>query len=157
MRTPGFYSFYPSSMVSQYYTWFLELGYPQLDIEKYGDGSWSIIEYYNAPVVPSMTKYNLVLGPMENVDLSFSFVSSWIKKLDLRKKEYWEACEAKTKEMEEEKERLEAHAQDTAERAKNIIMGNEALVERIAKNGISEIGLDKIAKHVPRHQLIGGI
>lgn len=148
---------YPSSVVSKWYRWFVELGYPQLDIEKYEDGSWSIIEYYNAPIIPSLTRYNLVLGPMEHVDISFGFVSNWIKKLDLRRKEYWDECERKTKEMEQEKERLESHAQDTAERAKNIIMGNPDLVERVAKNGMHEINLENIRKHIPRHKLSGGV
>lgn len=155
LSEPGLKSYYPSYMVSPWYCWFLDLGYENLDIEKYGDGSWSIIEYYNSPVIPSMTRYNLVLGPMENVDLSKGFIEHWVKKLDLRRKEYWDECERKTKEMEDEKARLDKHAEDTAERAKNAIMSNESLVNRIAKNGMKEIDLPTIRRNIPKHQLIG--
>lgn len=153
---PGTKSYYPSTVVSPWYCWFLEMGYQNLDIEKYQDGSWSIIEYYNAPVIPSMTRYNLVLGPMENVDITKGFVYNWVKKLDLRRKEYWDECEKKTQEMEDEKARLEAHAQDTADRATKAIMGNESLVNRIAKRGMKEIDLTNIRRNIPRHQLIRG-
>lgn len=152
---PGFYSFYPSYMVSRYYTWFHEMGYPNLDIAQYQDGSWSIIEYYKTPLVPSVTPFNIVLGPMHNVEISSSFCEKWVKKLDLQIRDYWDDCERKTKVMMDEKEYLEKHAQDTAERAKNLIMSNPDVVERIYKKGLSEADPLSILKHIPRHQKNG--
>lgn len=166
---PGIYSWYPSSLCGPYYVWFCELGYPNLDIVEHNttyqlddgtflsapDGSWSIIEYYNAPVIPSLTRWNFVLSDIRHVAPSPGFIKKYVQQLDLRRKEVWDALDAKEKAQDEEKARVEGHAQDTAERAKNVIMGNPALVERIAKNGLQEINLNKIASNIPRHQFVG--
>jgi len=168
VSNPGFKNWYPSSMVSPYYVWFCELGYPNLDIVKTREtfsvgggyltaesGCWSIIEYYNAPIIPSLTRWNYVIADINDHEISSSFVEKMVGMLDIRKKEYWDICEKKTAKMEAEKEHLEAHAQDMAERATNMIMRNPATVERIMKNGLSEMNPLSILKHIPRHQKNG--
>jgi hypothetical protein len=167
VSNPGFYDWYPSKGGSRwqgqfegcspYYIWFKELGYEQLDIREFDDGEWAIIEYYNSPVIPSLTRWNYVLQGLRNILITPGFITKYVKQLDLRQNEYWDQCEAKTKAMETEKDRLEAHAQDTAERAKNAIIQNPELVERIAKKGMNEISLSNIVKHIPRNKLIGGV
>jgi len=156
-------------MVSEYYTWFVDLGYPNLDIVRHrenywiesdrswltADGSWSIIEYYNAPIIPSLTRWNFVLANVNDHEISASFVEKMVKMLDLRRKEYWDLCEAKTKAMEDEREALERHAQDIASRATDLIMRTPTVVERIAKNGLQEMDPVNILKHIPRHQKNG--
>ena len=166
--TPGIKSWYPSSMVSEYYCWFVELGYENLDILQHRstyevpsgylttfDGTWSIIEYYNSPIIPSLTRWNYVLAGINDQEISASFVEKMVGMLDLRRKQVWDMAEAKTKAMEDEKESLEKHAQDIAERAKNLILSNPNVVERIARNGLSEMNPTSILKHIPRHQKNG--
>lgn len=140
---------------SRWYPWLCDLGYPNLDVQQFEDGEWALIEFYNAPIIPSMTRWNYVLQGIRNVEIGPGFITKYSRELDLHRKEVWEAAEAKTKAMEEEKKMLDRHAEDTAERAKNIIMNTPTLVERICKNGLQEMNLPNIIKHIPRHQLIG--
>ncbi len=148
---PGDYSWYPSTMVSPWYVWFVELGYPNLDILKYEDGEWAIIEYYNSPSMPCMTKWNHVLYGLKNIEITKGFVTKYVRQLDLQRKQVWDDAEAKTTAAGKEREMLEQHAQDTAERAKNIIMGNDDLLQRVAKNGMGEIDPKAIFRHIPNH------
>lgn len=166
---PGIYPWYPSSMCSKYYTWFVDLGYENLDIVEhsawfhlsdgshiYGpDGTWSIIEYYHTPMLPSSCRWNYVLMDIKHTPITKGFIEKYVAQLDLTKRQAWDIAEAKTRAMEEEKARLDRHAEDTAEKAKNAILSNPALVERIAEKGLQEINLDKIVKHIPRHQKNG--
>lgn len=152
---PGIYSWYPSVMCSKWYTWFVDLGYENLDIVEHQDGAWSIIEYYHTPLMPSTARWNHVLMDIRNTLITPGFVTKYVRQLDLRRKEVWAAAEAKTEAMVQEKISLDNHAQDTAEKAKNIIMQTPTLVERIAKNGLQEMNLDKIIKHIPSHQFNG--
>lgn len=151
MIRPGFYnSCYISYMQSPYHVWFVTLGYPELDILQYDDGEWHIIQYYNSPVVPSMTQWQSVLGPMRNVEISFGFCAKYIKNLDLSMKAFWDREEGKTKEMLDEHEALENHKMDMVERASQAFLRNPHLMERIARNGIEEMDLRSIEKHLPR-------
>jgi hypothetical protein len=165
---PGVYSWYPSSVVSEYYTWFCDLGYPNLDIIKHRDtvpyrggylscesGEWSIIEYYNAPIIPSLTKWNYVLTGIRNTLITEAFVTDWVKKLDLRRKQYWDMCDEETRKMEEEHARIEKMQDEFATDTARDILRNEALMERVAKNGFQELMPENIFKHIPRHQKIG--
>lgn len=162
---PGSKSWYPNNGprywdghfegCGRWYAWCVELGYPNIDIQQWKDHEWAIIEFYNSPTIPSQTRWNFVLHGMRNIEVSAGFVTKYIHQLDLHKKEVWDALDAKEKAQDEEKARIAAHAEDTAERAKNIIMQTPSLVERIAKHGIKEIDLDKVLDHIPRSQLIG--
>ncbi len=159
---PGLYPWYPSigterwegqfEGCSPFYTWFCDLGYWNLDIRQWDDSEWAIVEYYHTPLVPSMTRWNYVLQGMRNILITPGFVTKYVNALDLRKKEVWDALDAKDRAQDEEKAKLDQHAQDTAERAKNLIMQTPTLVERIAKNGLQEMNLDKIIKHIPSQQ-----
>ena len=140
---------------SDYHHWFVELGYPQLDIVTFEDGEWAIREFYSCPIIPSMTQWKYVLQGMRNIEITKSFVEKWCRKLDLTRKEFWDAEEAKTQKVETEHAAVEVHRQEFADEALKIIKKNEDLVERVAKNGIQEINLDNIAKHVPASKLRG--
>jgi hypothetical protein len=140
---------------SKYYAWFCELNYPMLDVQQWEDGEIALIEFYNSPIIPSMTKWNYVLQGMRHMEISASFFEKYCEMLDLHQKKVWDDAEAKTEKMMEEKRMLDRHAEDTAERAKNVIMQTPTLMERIVKNGLHELNLDNIVKHIPRHQLIG--
>lgn len=150
---PGIYSFYPSSMVSKYYVWFMELDYPQLDIAEYSDGSWDIIQYLNSPVIPSLTRHQLVLGNMKNILITPGFVEKYVKQLDTSRKEFWDREEAKTRAVAEEHERVQRHKHEFVDTAHKAITSNPDLMERIAKKGFKEMDLDNIRKHVPKSKL----
>lgn len=163
--TPGIYSWYPSKGswtwdggfdgCGPWYTWCCELGYENLDVQQWADGEWCLIEFYNAPIIPGNTRWNYVLKDIRNVEITPGFLESYADKLNVQKRQAWADLDAKEKAQDEEKAKLDAHAEDTAERAKNIIMQTPSLVERIAENGLKEMDLDRIVKHIPRHQLNG--
>ena len=165
LSEPGLRSWYPShgdqesdgafNGCSPWYCWFVELGYPNLDIIRWPDGEFAIIELLRSPVVPSLTPFQHVLKHIKNVLLTPSFVERYVLMLDLRRKEAWDIYEAKSQLAEREHDAMNRHAEDTAERAKNIIMQTPTLVERVAKEGVKAIDLSEIHKHIPRHQLIG--
>lgn len=142
---------YVSSMCSKYHPWFMEWGYPRLDIVKYGDGEWSIIEYETMPIIPSMTKWKVILSGFRHVEITPHFVKRQVEKHDLQRREVWEREEAKARAVEEEHERAERALEDRVERATKAITRNEALRERIAKNGIKEMDLRMMHRHVPKH------
>ncbi len=163
--SPGIRSWYPSKGsynwdggfdgCGPWYQWCCELGYPNIDIQQWPDGEWAIIEFYNAPIVPGSTRWNFVLHGLRNVEITPGFVTRYVHQLDLQRQEVWAKYEAKDKAQDEEKAALDRHAEDTAERAKNIIMQTPTLVDRIAEKGLKEMDLGKIVKHIPRHQLNG--
>ncbi len=142
-----------SYICSKYHKWFRELGYPQLDINQYSDGSWDIIEYYNSPVIPCLTKYRTILGNMKNIEISFGFCKKYIEEIDLQKKAIWEREERKTSRMEQEKKSLDDHRQEYADKAFEAVRKNPDLMDRIAKNGLEEMNLGNIAQHIPYSEL----
>lgn len=129
------------------------MGYPELDVLKYEDGEWWIIQFYNSPVIPSLTKWQTVLGPMRNVDLSYGFCHRWALALDAHRKEYLAKEFAKSQEADDEWEATERHAEDSAQRAATAIIRNPGLMERISRNGLKEMDLRSIAKYVPKSEL----
>lgn len=156
MRTvpsPGHYSWsHISYMQSPYSCWFHLMGYPELDIHETKTGEWAIIQYYSVPTIPAETKWQVVLGYMKNIEKSYSFCEKYAKQLDLQRKAFWAREEAKTKAMLEEKEKIDKHRNDSVERATKAIVKNDALMQRIAKNGLKEMDLSYIARHVPRSE-----
>lgn len=143
----------PSYICSKYYPWFVELGYDRLDIAEYADGSWDIIEYETVPIVPCTTRFKTILGNMKRVEKSFGFVKKYVESIDLQKKAIWDREEKKTQEMLDEKDRVDRAAQDRVDAAFNVMRKNPDLVDRIARNGLQEMNLDKIARHVPKAEL----
>ncbi len=143
---------YMSYIQSPWHPWFIDMGYPELDILQYEDGEWWIVQYYNAPIIPCLTKWQTVLGPMRNLDISYGFCERYAKALDLNRKEYLAKEMAKSQAAEDEWEKTEQHAEDSATRATKAITQNPNLMERIASKGFGEMNLDSIAKHVPRSE-----
>lgn len=152
--TPGVRSWnYISYFQSPWHIWFQELGYPQLDVNKFEDGEWSIIEYYKVPLVPSMTPWCTVLSGMRNIEISVGFIEKYVLDLDSTKKAVWDREEKKTQRILKEAEAREQHAERMSDAATLAITRNPALMERIAKNGLQEMDLTKIVQHIPRHRL----
>jgi hypothetical protein len=143
-----------SYMVSEFHSWFVEMGYPELDILRYDDGEWHIIQYYNRPVVPALTRWQPVLGPMRNVLITRSFCEKYVKDLDITKKAFWAREEAKTKEVEREHAAEEKRRVEYVDVAHRAITKNPNLMNRIASKGIQEMDIPSIARHVPRSEVV---
>ncbi len=154
LPSPGYYAHsYISSMVSPYHVWFCHMGYPELDVLGYPDGAWFIIQYYNSPVVPSLTKWQAVLGPLNHVEKTYDFMHKYAHTLDLTKRVFWDREEKKSQMSEDEWERVELHREEMVERASRAFLQNPHVMDRIARNGIAEMDLSRIARHVPMSEL----
>jgi hypothetical protein len=149
---PGYRPWYPSKAVSDYYGWFVHMGYPQLDIVDYTDGSWAILEYHNAPIIPSLTKFHLVLTGIRNIEKSYTFCKHHADLLDPTKRNFQAHHDAKTKAVELEHEALERHRNDSVERAFQAISKNQGLIDRISRDGIMEMNLDRIRRNIPGYR-----
>lgn len=136
-----------------YHKWFVELGYPDLDINTYEDGEWEIIQAINNPILPQETQWNRVLIGIRNVIPTFGIVENYVKKLDPMGRQFWADEEAKTAAMEAEKDAQDRHAIEMMERRYTVIRNNPDLMDRVVKYGLKEILPENIAKHVPSHQL----
>ncbi len=137
-------------MYSKYHHWFVELGYPQLDINEYSDGEWAIIEYLNSPVIPCQCKWNVILGGLRHIIPSFSFCEKYVQMLDTKKRYYWEMEELKSRQAEMSAEDMDKHREELSNKAFFAVRQNPFLMERIAQNGLQEMDLKNIAKHIPR-------
>jgi hypothetical protein len=130
------------------------MGYDNLDIAENHDGSWDIIEYIQKPYVPCVTEWQMVLGTMEGVLKTYGFCERFVKQVDMNRKEFWAREEAKTQAVADEHEAKEERAVEMAEIASQAVIRNPGLMNRIAKNGMKEMELGKIAKHIPKHEFI---
>lgn len=149
---PGYYDWYPSTWCSDYYAWFVALGYPLLDIRTWPDGEWAILQYHGKPYVPSLTKWHWVLTDLKNVEISPSFVEKWVGALDLTRQEIWDREAAKTKEIDREQTALQRHNEEMVDRAHQAITRNPDLMERIARHGFEEMDLRRIARNIPSYR-----
>lgn len=144
---------YCNCMTSEYYPLFCELGYPELDVQFYEDREWAIIQFENAPIVPSLTKWRVVFSGFRNIEFNASFAKKLVNMIDNRKKEFWDNLEAKELAAKKEKEaaenqRVEAYA-DVAQK----LARNPALMERAEKQGVEAFNLNSILKALSPHQV----
>ncbi len=153
MKDPGVYRSYPSRMVSPFYCWFVEMGYPELDVRTYDDGEWSIIQYMNRPIIPSLTRWNFVLKGIRNTEITYDFCKKYAEQLDLEKRTVWEEQEKQERRMREQADFEERRANDMADQWLKGIVNNPALMERIAKNGLKEVDPRRMLNHISRSKL----
>lgn len=143
---------YISYLVSPYHVWFVDMGYPELDIKTFEDGEWALIQYLNSPTVPAMTRWQYVLTGIRKTEISPWWCRKYAENLDLEKKHVWAEIEDKERALEDETKSRERHDQDVANRRHETIMKNRGLVERISRNGLHEMNLRQISKHIPNHR-----
>lgn len=141
---------YYSSMCSPYHKWFIDAGYPQLDIVDYEDGSWAIIQYLNSPIIPCLTKWQHVLQDIRHQIKTPAFCEYWAKRLDPTIGEYRAHEQKKSDKVIAERDAADRFKADMVDRKAKAILKNEGLCERIVKNGLQEMTLPKILKHIPR-------
>lgn len=150
---PGVYSWnYVSSAQSPWHVWFEQLGFPQLDITRYEDGEWCIIEYQGSFLFPSSTKYKVVLSGMRNIEISWSFIKRYVDEINPMSARFWENLERHERMVDAEYETFERNAEDRAHRASRFVLQNPDLMERIAKHGMHEMDIFRIGKHVPNYK-----
>jgi hypothetical protein len=144
---------YVSYMCSPYHVWFVAMGYPRLDVLEYGDGEWAIIQYLRDPIIPAETQWQAVLSGMRREPISFGFIKKYVEQLDTQRRAFWDREEAATLAAEQRELDMDRHREDMVARAATAITRNESLMNRIAKNGLQEMNLDRIARHIPRNRL----
>lgn len=153
VRSPGFYRDYPSRMCSDYYCWFKDQGYPELDLRIYPDGEMCIIQYLHTPLMPSLTRWQAVLTQIRNVLISPTWVKYHADRLNLHKQHVWDEV---TKS--EEKHLLELAADerrgnDRAEQFYKGVVNNPDLMDRIARNGLRELNPMRMLNHISKSKL----
>lgn len=141
---------------NKFYEWTTSFGYPNVDVidDRAADGTWSLIEYLRSPVVPSLTPWNYILRDITE-PLEHYTVKRFCEMLDLKKREYRAMMEEEARLSREKFDAAQKLESDLAGKAARLISGNSALMERIARHGMSEIQPEKILAHVPRHQQNG--
>jgi hypothetical protein len=127
---------------------FCDLGYPQLDIAEWDDGEWAILQMWNAPLIPSMTKFNYVLTGLKNVEKSPSFVRQYVEIIDITRRAFWELQDEKSEAAEKEMEKKEQYMEDSTNRKLEIIKRTPVLMDRIQKFGMNAIGFESMWKHL---------
>lgn len=134
-----------SSFVSDHYRTFVELGYPQLDVEHFEDGSWAIREFLNAPLVPSLTRWKWIYKGFENIEFSAGLAAKLVRQIDPQFPEFWAREALKTKGIIDEKQSRIRFENDWADRMAPIILRNPGLMDRIARYGMRELEPERIA------------
>ncbi len=153
MLTPGYDRSMPSTMVSPWWRVCAALGYPELDVVQYPDGEWALIQYYNTPIIPSLTRWNFVLKGIRNTEITPEFIKKYADQLNLEKHTIWEEQEKCERLAKEDVAREERRSEDWATAMLDGVKRNPDLMNRIAKNGLKELDPRKILNHVPRHKL----
>lgn len=140
------YLYLDSSFVSPYYKMCCDLGYPQLDINKHKDGSWSILQMWNAPLMPSYTKFNHVLTDIRHQEINESFLKRYIEIIDITRRAFWEIEEEKSAKAIGSAEKYEEYKQRSATQKAEIVKRCPTLMERIHRFGLKELEFENLWK-----------
>lgn len=143
---------YVSYFVSPYNAWFKEWGYPLLDINRYEDGEFEIIQFHSVPLIPAEVQWSRVLMGFRNMEINPWMIKKYTENLDLERRHAWDELEKSEERARQQQLADELHVQDSAMRKFEAIRRNPDLMERIARNGIQEIGLRQLARHIPNHR-----
>ena len=134
-----------SGFVSDKYPIFQKLGYPQIDVSFFEDGSWSLLEMHNAPVIPDLTKFNWIAKNLKNVEFNEGNVMYLIRNSDPRNPEFWAKEIAKSMVLEKQHVDKQNKDQEWIEDIVPKLMQNQALMDRVARYGSRELSIDRIA------------
>lgn len=141
-----------SSMTSPWHVWFVEMGYPRLDINKYDDGEFEIIEYLRTPVIPSLTPWHRVLMGVRHQEITPWFCEKYVSNLDLEKRHVWDECDRRDEEVKRELFEQDMHVADFSKRAFEAVKNNPDLMERIAREGLGAMSLRALSRKIPNHR-----
>lgn len=129
------------------------MGYKELDLRRYEDGEYAIIQYLNTPIIPSLTRWNFVLKGIRNTEITYDFCKKYAEQLDLEKHTVWEEDAKAMRRHREQTEFEERRANDMADQWLKGIVNNPDLMERIAKNGFKELDPRRMMNQIPRYRL----
>lgn len=153
MLSPGYDRDTPSMMCSPWNRFFRSIGYEELDVVEHNDGSWGIRQYHTKPIIPSLTRWSWVLQDIRHTLITESFLKSQAEQLDLERHTVWDRLRQSEKAALLETEAQERRAQDWADAAWKGVRGNDALIQRIAKNGIKELDPRRMLNHIDKRRL----
>ncbi len=148
MREPAYYADYPSKMCSKYYCWTKDMGYPELDVRQFPDGSWQLIQYLNTPIIPSLTRFQPVLMGIRNVEISPSFIKHHADRLNLEKGAVWAEQKKSEQKAMDDVAYEERRAIDFSENMMKGLKRSPALLERIRRNGLKELDLRRQVQYL---------
>ncbi len=151
-----------NSFVSKYHPWFVEMGYPQLDVRfihsydpkfpkvwGHETGEWAIIEMLNSPHIPHLTQWRDVMTGLRHMEINKGTLKWLAESIDIKKQAIWERELNKSLAVEAEHEAVRKHRDETVDRITAAYTKNEAVMERIAKNGLWEMDPKAIMRHIP--------
>ncbi len=153
MIGPGYDRSMPSTMVSRWHRCFVAMGYPELDLVEYQDGEKAIIQYFNAPIIPSLTKWGFVLTKIRNVNVNYYWLQEQADLLNLEKKAVWAKQEAVEKEALRQQLEEDRRAEDFSTRMLSLVKRNDDWMQRIAKNGLKELNPLRLLNNCPRYRM----
>ncbi len=153
MREPGYYADYPSKMVSKYYCWCKDQGYPELDVTRYDDGEWALIQYHQTPLIPSLTRWSFVLQGLRNMEITPVIIKKYADQLNLEKQHVWAEQDRADREAIRQAKEEDRRSEDFATRMLAGVKQNPALMERIYKNGFKELNPMRMLNQIPRYRL----
>jgi len=141
-----------SSYVSEYYHWFCELGYPQLDMGQAVDGEWWVVEMQNAPLIPSMTWSKPILKGLRNIEKSKAFLEKYLRLIDPTANAFWDREEKASADAEKRQDDKDKRLEQSTAAKLEAIKGNPELVERFVKYGPRALDMGEMFKHLTPYQ-----
>ncbi len=153
MIGPGYDRSMPSTMVSRWHRCFVAMGYPELDLVEYPDGEKAIIQYFNRPIIPALTKWGFVLTKIRNVDVNYYWLKEKADDLNIEKKAVWARQEAVEKEAIRQQLEEDRRSEDFATRMLDTVKRNDDWMQRIARNGLKELNPLRLLNHCPKYRL----
>lgn len=135
-------------MVSPWWRVCRDLGYPELDVRQYADGEWSIIQYLQTPLIPSLTRWQPVLIGIRNVEISATFIKKKADELNLERGHVWDGVRREEARALAEVQADETRAQERAQMKLDIVKRAPDLYARVMRNGVKELELDRLIQHI---------
>lgn len=135
-------------MVSEWWRVCRDLGYPELDVRKYADGSWSIIQYFQTPIIPSLTKWQPVLMDIRHTEISPTFIKKKADELNLEKGHVWSEVDKNERRIRDEISFEEDRAEVIASKKLDIVKRTPGLMDRIARRGVKELDPRRMLQHI---------
>ena len=153
MIGPGYDRSMPSTMVSRWHRCFVAMGYPELDLVEYPDGEKAIIQYFNRPIIPSLTRWGYVLTGIRNTNVDYYWLKEQADLLNLHGKKVWDDQDASEKEAHRQTLEEDRRSEDFATRMLSLVKRNDDWMQRIAKNGLKELDPMRLLNNIPRYRL----
>ncbi len=146
--TPGYDRTCPSWMVSPWWRVCRDVGYPELDVRQYSDGSWALIQYMQSPIVPSLTRWQPVLMDIRNIEISASFIKKKADELNLERGHIWDDVAKNERRIRSEIDFEEDRADKIADAKLAVLKRAPGLMDRVMRRGMKELDPRKMLQHL---------